>query len=95
MDIHSKTGTERLTSDTPDISDRENFEFYDLVWYSHRGDEKSIPKIKRFSGLAHACDSTLNSSTLPDIWKVIMRTTVQHPTATELKKTYVQQLVRD
>ena len=82
MDIHSKTGTERLTSDTPDISDRENFEFYDLVWYSHRGDEKSIPKIKRFSGLAHACDSTLNSSTLPDRWKVIMRTAVQHPTAT-------------
>ena len=39
-----RTGMERLTGDTPDISDWIDFEFYDLVWYRFNQDDKA-PKI--------------------------------------------------
>ena len=49
------------------------------------------PKIGICLGVAHACGSTLNYFILTDRGKVIIFTTVQHPMATEVQNSEVQQ----
>ena len=88
-----RTGMERLTGDTPDISDWIDFEFYDLVWYRFNQDDKA-PKIGRWLGVANAIGSALNYWILTHNGNIISRTTVQHPTATEVQKPEVQTMIR-
>ena len=85
---------ERLNADALDIYDWTDFEFYDLVWYWHEGDEKQIPNISRWIEAVHACGSALNYFILTDIERKITRTTVQHSTEKEVQKQEVQQLIR-
>ena len=49
----------------------------------------------RCLGVAHACGSALNDYILTYIGKVITRTTAQYSTEIEVKKTELQQLIRD
>jgi hypothetical protein len=79
-----RTGVERLTGNSVDISERLDFEFYDIVWYwdgPNRTDEN--PKLGRWLGIAHRIGSNMCYWVLNDKGNSLARTMVQHVTLIE------------
>ena len=79
-----RTGLERLTGNTTDISEWADFEFYDWCWYWDSTEAEVNPKIGRWLGVSHRVGSALCYWVLTESGKVIARTTVQHMTTTDL-----------
>ena len=90
-----RTAMERITGDTPDISEWLEFEFYDLCWFWDNQQDSSEPKLGRWLGVSHRVGSALCYWILSDTGKVVARTTVQHITKQESAKPDVQQTIRD
>jgi hypothetical protein len=79
-----RTGIERLTGNSVDISEWLDFEFYDIVWYwdgPNNTDEN--PKLGRWLGIAHHIGSNMCYWILNDKGNSLARTTVQHVTILE------------
>ena len=81
-----RTGYERLTGQTPDISEWLDFEFYDLVWFHNQekptmNDESR--RLGRWLGVSHRIGSDLCYWILTDSGQVISCATVQHVTVAE------------
>ena len=70
---------EVLTGDPPDISDWNDFQLYDLVWYWHGEDDRLIQKIGIQMGVAHGCVRNMNDFIFIYIGKLITHTTVKNP----------------
>ncbi|MHA7927589.1 MAG: Ty1/Copia family ribonuclease HI, partial [Marinobacter sp.] len=95
--LEDRTGYERLTGRTPDISEWLDFEFYDLVWY-YSDDAPAQPdeprRLGRWLGVAHRVGSDLCYWILTDSGRVIASTTVQHVTRGDLDSTEIAERVR-
>lgn len=77
-----RTGYERLTGVTPDISEWLDFSFYDLVWYWSTVGEPSR-ELGRWLGISHRIGSDLCYFILTKAGKVVSTTTLQHVTKAE------------
>jgi hypothetical protein len=78
-----RTGVERLTGDSVDISEWLDFEFYDLVWYWHAPDTEENPQLGRWLGVSHRVGSAMCYWVINGNAQVLSRTTVQHVTYLE------------
>ena len=81
-----RTGIERITGDTPDISEWLDFDFYDPVWFWDHPDGQENPCIGRWLGVAHRIGSDMCYWILKSNGNVLARTTVQHIPELELRK---------
>ena len=82
-----RTGYERLTGQTPDISEWLDFSFYDLVWF-HQADKPGFTKkehhhLGRWLGISHRIGSDFCYWILTQSGHVISTITVQHVTHLE------------
>ena len=92
-----RSGIERLSGETPDISEWVDFSFYDLVWFHNniKADATEGPvQLGRWFGIAHRIGSDLCYWILTKSGKVIARTTVQHVTDDDMAKTEVAEKVK-
>ena len=74
-----RTGGERMTDNTPDISEWTGFSFYDLVWYwnvLHLDTAFPEKKLGRSFGVAHCVGSDLCYWILKSNGKILARTPV-------------------
>ena len=78
-----RTPLEKVTGDTPDISEYLDFDFYDPVWYLHETGEE--PQIGRWLGIAHRTGGAMCYFVLTQTARVLRRTSVQHMTEEDLK----------
>jgi hypothetical protein len=78
-----RTGVERLTGDTVDISEWLDFSFYDLVWYWHDPSMEDNPQLGRWLGVSHRVGSSMCYWIINIKGQVLSRTAVQHVTYTE------------
>ena len=90
-----RTGIERFTGDTPDISEWVDFDFYDPVWYWDNPDNPENPLIGRWLGVAHRVGSDMCFWVLKSNGHVLARTTVQHIPELDLQKDDTKQKVQD
>jgi hypothetical protein len=75
------TGYEKITGETPDISEWIDFGFYDHVWYwDTPNDDLLMAKIARWLGASHRIGSGLCYWILKENGQVLSKTTVQHVT---------------
>ena len=81
-----RTGLERITGDTPDISEWIDFDFYDPVWFWDRPNDEQNPQMGRWLGVAHRVGSDMCYWILKSNGFVLARTTVQHITILEQRK---------
>ena len=89
-----RTGMERITGDTCDISEWTDFEFYDLIWYWDSPFSDENPKLGRWLGVAHRVGSALCYWILKENGEVLARTTVQHLTKEDSLRPEVQDSIR-
>ena len=80
-----RTGLERLTGDTPDISEWLEFDIYDQVWFWDSPGKEENPKPGCWLGVSHRIGSALCYSLIDVKGSVLSRTSVQHVTAQDLK----------
>ncbi len=90
-----RTGIERLTGDTPDISEWTDFSFYDICWFWNHPDHDDNPHIGRWLGVAHEVGSAMCYWILTRTGKVVSRTTVQHLTDEDVAQEGIQQRITD
>ena len=81
-----RTGIERITGDTPDISEWLDFDIYDLVWVWDNPNAEINPRLARWLGVAHRIGSDLCYWVIDDKGNILARTTVQHVTDLDRKK---------
>ena len=81
-----RTGIERITSDTPDISEWIDFDFYDPVWFWDSPDNQDNPLLGCWLGVAHRIGSDICYWILKDNGHVLARMTVQHIPDLDLRK---------
>jgi hypothetical protein len=75
-----RTGIERITGDTPDISEWLDFDLYDLIWFWDNPNAEENPRLGRWLGVAHRIGSDLCCWVVDNHGNVLARTTVQHVT---------------
>jgi hypothetical protein len=76
-----RTGIERITGETPDISEWLDFDFYDLVWFwDNNPNAAENPRLGKWLGVAHRVGSDLCYWILDNNGNILARTTVQHVT---------------
>jgi hypothetical protein len=90
-----RTGIERVTGDTADISDWIEFEFYDLVKYWDNRNDEDKCSIGRWLGVSHHVGSALCYWILTERGTIISRTTVQHFTKEEVQDPITQQSIQE
>ncbi|TAN87586.1 MAG: hypothetical protein EYR95_16485, partial [Phormidium sp. SL48-SHIP] len=78
-----RTAREKITGDTPDISEYVDFEFYDWVWYWDMPGGEDNPELGRWLGVAHRIGGSMCYYILAKTGEVISRTSVQHMTREE------------
>ena len=88
-----RSGIERLTGETPDISEWADFDFFDLVWFHTNqkmdaADEQT--QLGYWLGVAHRIGSDLCYWVLTKSGKIVARTTVQHVTKEDYYKAEVR-----
>jgi hypothetical protein len=82
-----RLGLEFISGQTPDISEWQDFYFYDRVWY---WDQKKMDMsnkqacIGRWLGIAHRMGSDMTYWILTEAGNVIARSTVQHITMSDI-----------
>lgn len=91
----NRTGLERITGDTVDISEWLEFEFYDLIRYWDTRDSDNKSSIGRWLGISHHVGSALCYWILTNTGKVLSRTTVQHLTQEEVRDPEIQDEIRE
>ena len=82
----SRSGIERLTGETPNISEWIDFQFFDIVWYHDNTKADTSDEHRHLGfwlGIAHRIGSDLCYWILTKAGKVLARTTVQHVTEQE------------
>jgi len=91
------TGYERMTDNTPDISEMLDFDIWDLVWYHQPGTDTSEPvrRLERWLGVAHRIESNMCYWVGPVSGVVLACTTVQHVTPLELQVPELQEQVKE
>ena len=89
------TGMERVTGDTPDISEWLDFEFYDICQYWDVPNDWNNPKIGRWLGVSHRVGSAMCYWILTETGSVIAWTTVQHIMVDESKQEETIQRIND
>lgn len=87
-----KTGIERLTGETPDISDWLDFEFYDLVIYLKSKNENALA---RWIGVAEDIGNKLTYKILLENGQVIVRSSVQHLTKDQVNNPIMQERIKN
>ena len=81
-----RTGIERITGETPDISEWLDFDVYDLVWIWDNPNGEANPRLARWLGVAHRVGSDLCYWIITSDGNVLARTTVQHVTDLDRKQ---------
>jgi hypothetical protein len=89
-----RTGIERITGETPDISERLDFDIYDLVWVWDSPNAEVNPRLARWLGVAHRIGSDLCYWVINDKGNVMARTTVQHVTDLDRKQPETAERIR-
>ena len=92
-----RSGLERLSGDTPDISEWIDFSFYDLVWFHNNAKTDAADDLVQLGywlGIAHRIGSDLCYWILTKGGKVIARTTVQHVTEEDMGKPDIAKRVK-
>jgi hypothetical protein len=92
---HDRSGYERLTGNTPDISEWLDFGFYDLIWYHVATNEPTVSprQLGRWLGISHHVGSDLCYWVLTRSGKVLSTTTLQHVTRQDTDDTTISQQV--
>ena len=90
-----RTGIERFTGDTADISEWADFSFYDICWFWNHPAHDENPQIGRWLGVAHEVGSAMCYWILTSTGKVVSRTTVQHLTDEDVAKAEIQKRLND
>ena len=91
-----RTGYERLTGQTPDISEWLDFTFYDLIWYYNLENPDitdNSRKLGRWLGISHRIGSDLTYWILTESGKVISCSTVQHVIASEQQSANTKSMI--
>ena len=93
-----RSGIERLTGETPDISEWIDFEFFDMVWY-HTNQKSDATEeqahLGYWLGVAHRVGSDLCYWILTKSGKVVARTTVQHITKADQEREEIRQKMKE
>jgi hypothetical protein len=90
-----RTGIERITGDSVDISEWLDFKFYDVVWYWHGEDPTSEenPRIGRWLGVSHRVIAKMCYWIITSKAQVLSRTTVQHVPYIDQKSLDIRQKI--
>jgi hypothetical protein len=92
--LDGRTPMEKVTGETPDISEYLDFTFYDWVWYKDNagvGDNM----FGRWLGVSHRIGNLMSYWILTANGRVISRTTVQRVTNLELATAEVKERIKD
>ena len=81
-DLDGRTSLERLTGETPDISEYLDFTFYDWCWYNDNAG-LGTTRLGRWLGVAHRVGSLMSYWILTEQGRVVSRTTVTRVTTLE------------
>ena len=81
--LHDRTGLEKVTGETPEISEYVDFSFYDWCWYKENAGMGET-KLGRWLGVSHRTGSLMSFWVLTQSCKVVSRTSVQRVTRLEL-----------
>ncbi|MEM9369349.1 MAG: hypothetical protein AAGD07_25505, partial [Planctomycetota bacterium] len=93
-----RTPYERVSGDTPDISEYLDFDFYDMVWFWHHTGDDESPRLGRWLGIAHQVGGAMCYWILTlsgDVVQVLSRTSVQHVTRGDLERPEIAERVKD
>ena len=82
-DLRGRTSLEKVTGETPEISEYVDFGFYDYCWYRENAGMGET-KLGRWLGVSHKTGSLMSFWILTDKCRVVSRTSVQR--MTELEK---------
>ena len=92
---------ERISGNTPDISEWIDFEMYDLVWFWDTAKRLKDPsteggsrRLGRWIGIAHQIGSDLCYWVLPETGVPMARTTVQHVPELDLQMDEIKEKVK-
>ena len=88
-DLDGRTSIERLTGETPDISEYLDFTFYDWCWYNDNAG-LGATRLGRWLGVSHRVGSLMSYWILTDQGRVVSRTTVTRVTNLELQENGVR-----
>ena len=88
--VNKRTAYERITGETPDISEWLDYDFYDWVYFWDEPSAPENPVIGRWLGVSHRIGSALCYFILKSNGQVVSRTTVQPMKDEELSKNAIQ-----
>ena len=83
--LHGRTGLEKVTGETPEISEYIDFGFYDPCWYKENAGMGET-KMGRWLGVSHKTGSLMSFWVLTPSCHVVSRTSVQRITNLELQE---------
>ena len=83
--LHGRTGLEKVTGETPEISEYTDFGFYDPCWYKENA-SMGETKMGRWLGVSHKTGSLMSSWILTPSCRVVSRTSVQRIMNLELQE---------
>ena len=83
--LHDRTGLEKVTGETPEISEYIDFGFYDPCWYKENAGMGKT-KMGRWLGVSHRTGSLMSFWILTPSCRVVSRTLVQRITNLELQE---------
>ena len=92
---NGRSGMERITGDTVDISEWTDFDLYELCWYWDTPNDWENSKLRRTIGVSHRISSLLCYWILNDIGTLLARKTVQHMIRDEIAKTKIMNQIQD
>ena len=81
--LHDRTSLEKVTGETPEISEYVDFSFYDWCWYKENAGMGET-KLGRWLGVSHRTGSLMSFWVLTQTCKVVSRTSVQRVTRLEM-----------
>lgn len=83
--LKGRTGLEKVTGETPEISEYLDFGFYDACWYRENA-RLGETKLGRWLGVSHKTGSLVSFWILTPNCRVVSRTSVQRVTNRELQE---------
>ena len=83
--LHGRTGLEKVTGETPEISQYIDFGFYDPCWYKENAGMGKT-KMGRWLGVSHKTRSLMSFWVLTPSCRVVSRKSVQRITNLELQE---------
>ena len=81
--LHDRTGLEKVTEETPEISEYVDFSFYDWSWYKENASMREM-KLGTWLGVSHRTGSLMSFWVHTPSCKVVSRTLVQCVTRLEM-----------